>query len=206
MADNLMEEKCALVNEVEPKNDQASPAQSFQPPPYEQVTKEEPKPKIKIMRVTDPNPLPSYTTATELPTYEMSQEMKADEIRQEHCRIFFHTDTESLFDPPKDVGEIDCMFWSAFWLALIFNWIGFFIGYCMLSSLPARCGALAGLGLSIVNCLMYLRASGTCYDPYRVIIWWVLMAIAIVLFLKGIFAGIKLHHEHRTHGRVVVDY
>lgn len=167
--------------------------EDMQPPSYENATKDQSvRVQMNQAMVAD---LPSYETATNLPSYDTSQKHRANEIRQEMINLYFGTHS---MEPPTDVAEIDCMFWTAFWLSLLFNWIGFFIGYCILGTMPSRCGALAGLGLSIANCLLYFRASGTCYEGHRLIVWWILLIISVVVFVKGVLAALKIRNNHRN--------
>jgi len=74
--------------------------------------------------------------------------------------VFFQFNDDEIYIDGVAVGT-DCMFFFAFILSFFFNWIGFFIGYCILMNLAGRYGAMTGLGLSLVNWLFYMRVCST---------------------------------------------
>nr|XP_026694677.1 NEDD4 family-interacting protein 1-like [Ciona intestinalis] len=142
--------------------------------------------------------LPSYEQATSLPTYEDTQRQKENEARQEMLNIFFNfdadTDNDEIYLDGYVVGN-DCMFMLAFLLAFFFNWLGFFIGYCILLNLSGRYGAMSGFGLSVVNWLMYLKYTHQdqrYFHDEKLFMWWFFFLIAVVLFMKGILNWMKV--------------
>ncbi|XP_071787729.1 NEDD4 family-interacting protein 1-like [Asterias amurensis] len=77
-------------------------------------------------------------------------------------------------DLKEDSGSMlggDLMFTVAFFIAFLFNWIGFLFAYCLSVSVAGRYGALSGFGASMVKwtliavysdcCSLYLRGA-TC--------------------------------------------
>jgi len=169
----------------------------IKPPSYERAT---------ATNVSVVNMAPPYAESFDLPSYDLSQKLRAQEIREEMIKIYFDTDEGDLsLEPPRSIAEFDCMFWSSFWLSLLFNWIGFFIGYCIINTVASKSGALAGLGLSLLNFLLYLRIrvvdiasdQSINFVGQRLVIWWVLLALAILIFIKGIYAGTKCRQQYR---------
>lgn len=50
---------------------------------------------------------------------------------------------------------------SAFSVAFLFNWIGFFLSFCLTTSAAGRYGAISGFGLSLIKWILIVRVSCT---------------------------------------------
>uniref|UniRef100_H2Z8W6 Nedd4 family interacting protein 1 n=1 Tax=Ciona savignyi TaxID=51511 RepID=H2Z8W6_CIOSA len=167
--------------------------------------------------------LPSYEQATNLPTYEDTQRAKETEARSELLNIFFNLDSEVISTHDSEEMYIDgfavgndCMFMLAFLLAFFFNWLGFFIGYCILLNLSGRYGAMSGFGLSVVNWLMYLKYTHQdqrYFQEEKLFMWWFFFIIAVVLFMKGILNWMSVRkmltmspEQQRQNGRLFFLY
>lgn len=50
-------------------------------------------------------------------------------------------------------------FFSAFTVAFLFNWIGFFLSFCLTTSAAGRYGAISGFGLSLIKWILIVRVS-----------------------------------------------
>lgn len=55
----------------------------------------------------------------------------------------------------------DIFFLSAFTVAFLFNWIGFFLSFCLTTSAAGRYGAISGFGLSLIKWILIVRVSCT---------------------------------------------
>lgn len=51
----------------------------------------------------------------------------------------------------------DCLFFFAYIVAFVFNWIGLFIGYFIMYSWAGRYGSIAGFGTSLIKWLIFLK-------------------------------------------------
>lgn len=52
-------------------------------------------------------------------------------------------------------------FLSVFTVAFLFNWIGFFLSFCLTTSAAGRYGAISGFGLSLIKWILIVRVSCT---------------------------------------------
>jgi len=103
---------------------------------------------------------------------------------------------------PHNSASDECMFWSSLWISVLFNWIGFFIGYCLIGTEASRSGCIAGLGLSLINCLLYTKnshfsdedASGGFSVFY---VWWLLLILSILMVFRGFIEGARLRNKRR---------
>ncbi|CAK8697304.1 unnamed protein product [Clavelina lepadiformis] len=165
-----------------------------------------------------PEKLPSYEQATTLPSYEDFQQVKEAELRDEFINMIFPStlDQDEIYVDGVAVGT-DCMFILAFVISFFFNWLGFFIGYCILMNLAGRYGAISGFGLSIVQWLVCFRyASGPAHltemSGERLFMWWFFVIIATLLSMKGVVNWAKarkllqMTEEQRENGRVMILY
>ncbi|XP_063809069.1 NEDD4 family-interacting protein 2 isoform X2 [Pseudophryne corroboree] len=145
---------------------------------------------------------PPYSVATTLPTYDEAEKAKAAamaaaaEAAQRHGQI---RESRSLFDeiflspseeeeyPPRDdfsdadqlrVGN-DGIFMLAFFMAFIFNWIGFCLSFCITNTIAGRYGAICGFGLSLIKWILIVRFSDyfTGYFNGQYWLWWIFLVL-----------------------------
>nr|XP_031527851.1 NEDD4 family-interacting protein 1 [Vicugna pacos] len=55
----------------------------------------------------------------------------------------------------------DGIFMLTFFMAFLFNWIGFFLSFCLTTSAAGRYGAISGFGLSLIKWILIVRVSCT---------------------------------------------
>uniref|UniRef100_A0A8C2YGG6 Nedd4 family interacting protein 2 n=1 Tax=Coturnix japonica TaxID=93934 RepID=A0A8C2YGG6_COTJA len=137
---------------------------------------------------------PPYSVATSLPTYDEAEKAKAAamaaaaaEVAQRHAQF---RESRSLFDeifrsrpeeeeyPPRDdfsdadqlrVGN-DGIFMLAFFMAFIFNWIGFCLSFCITNTIAGRYGAICGFGLSLIKWILIVRDSFCSFEALSIIL------------------------------------
>ncbi|TKS72473.1 Glucosamine-6-phosphate isomerase 1 [Collichthys lucidus] len=136
-----------------------------------------------------PNP-PSYSVATTLPSYDEAERSK------EEAAIPLVTGrvTEDDFvarDDFEDADQLrignDGIFMLTFFMAFLFNWIGFFLSFCLTTSAAGRYGAISGFGLSLIKWVLIVRFS-TYFPGYfdgQYWLWWVFLALGFMLFIRG---------------------
>ncbi|PNF15406.1 hypothetical protein B7P43_G00967 [Cryptotermes secundus] len=128
---------------------------------------------------------PPYEVATKLPTYEEVQREKT--LEGEHTSsprvplAFLAIDTESP-DGDSDSGLLgtDFMFFTAFLVAFLFNWIGFLLLMCFCHTVAARYGALSGFGLSLAKWTLIVKHSTDLASRENSWLWWLIMAFGNV--------------------------
>lgn len=55
--------------------------------------------------------------------------------------------------------DLICCFSLPFLVAFLFNWIGFFLSFCLTTSAAGRYGAISGFGLSLIKWILIVRVS-----------------------------------------------
>ncbi|XP_015256674.1 PREDICTED: NEDD4 family-interacting protein 1-like isoform X1 [Cyprinodon variegatus] len=81
----------------------------------------------------------------------------------------------------------DGIFMLTFFMAFLFNWIGFFLSFCLTTSAAGRYGAISGFGLSLIKWVLIVRFS-TYFPGYfdgQYWLWWVFLALGFLLFIRG---------------------
>ncbi|XP_046574095.1 NEDD4 family-interacting protein 1-like [Haliotis rubra] len=146
--------------------------------------------------------LPSYVDATTLPSYEEAERTKQEEIQR--------LDEEGQRDPTQDrftdmtIGT-DGMFICTFVIAFLFNWIGFLLSLCISNTVAGRCGALAGLGLSIVKWVAIVKHNNWAQDfaSGDSWLWWILVICGFLLFIRGSIQYVRVKYEwNRVAGHI----
>ncbi|KAL8211937.1 UNVERIFIED_CONTAM: NEDD4 -interacting protein 1 [Gekko kuhli] len=131
---------------------------------------------------------PSYNVATTLPTYDEAERTKAE------ATIPLVPGREEDFVARDDFDDSDQLrigndgiFMLTFFMAFLFNWIGFFLSFCLTTSAAGRYGAISGFGLSLIKWILIVRFS-TYFPGYfdgQYWLWWVFLVLGFLLFLRG---------------------
>ncbi|XP_007900729.1 NEDD4 family-interacting protein 1 isoform X2 [Callorhinchus milii] len=126
--------------------------------------------------------------------------------------IFCEYDDDFLVEDGSDeedqlsLGD-DCMFLLTFFIAFVFNWIGFFLSFCSTNTIAGRYGAISGFGLSLLKWILIVRESCSsqeassimprygedgCQDRH-------LETIQVPFYLLTTFAGLHFSRTGRLH-------
>ncbi|XP_034970900.1 NEDD4 family-interacting protein 2 isoform X2 [Zootoca vivipara] len=209
------------------------PEEDTSPPPYCSIAAD----AAATAEMESPNDFypvpPPYSVATSLPTYDEAEKAKAAAMAavaaeaaaaQRHGQF---RESRSLFDeiflsppeeeeyPPRDdfsdadqlrVGN-DGIFMLAFFMAFIFNWIGFCLSFCITNTIAGRYGAICGFGLSLIKWILIVRFSDyfTGYFNGQYWLWWIFLVLGLLLFFRGFVNYLKVRNmsesmaaAHRT--------
>uniref|UniRef100_A0A669CQ49 Nedd4 family interacting protein 1, like n=1 Tax=Oreochromis niloticus TaxID=8128 RepID=A0A669CQ49_ORENI len=149
------------------------------PPPYSSVTADNSAFFDYKEDGVFPKP-PSYNVATTLPSYDEAERTKAETNvplvpgrqpqHRDRLETFDDVIRSSLEDEDfvtrddfEDADQLrignDGIFMLTFFMAFLFNWIGFFLSFCLTTSAAGRYGAISGFGLSLVKWILIVRAS-----------------------------------------------
>lgn len=147
---------------------------------------------------------PPYEVATKLPTYDEVQQEKRREgemggvlptlpIHQQaqaprsaaSMPMFLAIDTDTHPDESnKAMLGTDFMFFTAFVVSFLFNWIGFLLLMCFCHTIAARYGALSGFGLSLSKWTLIVKHSSDVTD--HVWLYWLVMSFGLLICIRAI--------------------
>ncbi|XP_022618211.1 NEDD4 family-interacting protein 1 isoform X1 [Seriola dumerili] len=195
-----------LPNEEDPEENPQVAADA--PPPYSSITADNAAYFDYKEDGAFPKP-PSYNVATTLPSYDEAERTKAETTvplvtgrqqpqHRERLETFDDVIRSSLEDEDfvtrddfEDADQLrignDGIFMLTFFMAFLFNWIGFFLSFCLTTSAAGRYGAISGFGLSLIKWILIVRFS-TYFPGYfdgQYWLWWVFLVFGILLFLRG---------------------
>uniref|UniRef100_A0A3Q4GVS8 Nedd4 family interacting protein 1 n=1 Tax=Neolamprologus brichardi TaxID=32507 RepID=A0A3Q4GVS8_NEOBR len=127
------------------------------PPPYSSVTADNSAFFDCKEDGIFPKP-PSYNVATTLPSYDEAERTKAET----NVPLVPGRDEDFVTrDDFEDADQLrignDGIFMLTFFMAFLFNWIGFFLSFCLTTSAAGRYGAISGFGLSLVKWILIVR-------------------------------------------------
>ncbi|KAI5626803.1 NEDD4 family-interacting protein 1 isoform X1 [Silurus asotus] len=171
-----------LANEEETETPEVPQQGTDAPPPYTSIAAD-----TAFFDYKDdgnyPKP-PSYNVATSLPSYDEAERSKA-----ESSVPLMPTRDEDFAarDDFEDVDQLrvgnDGIFMLTFFMAFLFNWIGFFLSFCLTTSAAGRYGAVSGFGLSLVKWVLIVRFS-TYFPGYFDGQYWLCIELGISTFLN----------------------
>uniref|UniRef100_A0A8C2WN79 Nedd4 family interacting protein 1, like n=1 Tax=Cyclopterus lumpus TaxID=8103 RepID=A0A8C2WN79_CYCLU len=174
-----------LTNEEDPEESPEVAADA--PPPYSSITVDNAAYFDYKEDGAFPKP-PSYNVATTLPSYDEAERTKTE------TTVPLVTGRDEDFvtrDDFEDADQLrignDGIFMLTFFMAFLFNWIGFFMSLCVTTSAAGRYGAISGFGLSLIKWIFIVRFS-TYFPGYfdgQYWLWWVFLVLGFLLFLRG---------------------
>ncbi|CAN9501785.1 unnamed protein product [Ophioblennius macclurei] len=194
-----------LPNEEDPEESPQMAADA--PPPYSSIAADNSAYFDYKEDGAFPKP-PSYNVATTLPSYDEAERSKAESAvplvtgrqpqHRERLETFDDVIRSSLEDEDfvtrddfEDADQLrignDGIFMLTFFMAFLFNWIGFFLSFCLTTSAAGRYGAISGFGLSLIKWILIVRFS-TYFPGYfdgQYWLWWVFLVLGFLLFLRG---------------------
>ncbi|KAM6969757.1 NEDD4 family-interacting protein 1-like isoform 2-T2 [Aplochiton taeniatus] len=134
---------------------------------------------------------PSYNVATSLPSYDEAERTKVETTVPLDEDFVARDDYEDM--DQLRIGN-DGIFVLTFFMAFLFNWIGFFLSFCLTTSAAGRYGAISGFGLSLIKWVLIVRFS-TYFPGYfdgQYWLWWVFLLLGFLLFLRGFINYAKI--------------
>ncbi|KAM9781738.1 NEDD4 family-interacting protein 1-like [Syngnathus typhle] len=157
------------------------------PPPYCSVTEDSAAYFDFKEDVSFPKP-PSYNVATTLPSYNEAERTKAETPAP---LVIARDEDFGIRDDFADGEQLrigtNGVFILTFFLAFLFNWIGYLISVCLTTSAAGRCGAASGFGLSLFKWLLIVRFCSYFPDYFegQYWVWWVSLVAGFLMFLRG---------------------
>lgn len=101
------------------------------------------------------------------------------------------TDTDNLANENSILGT-DVMFVTAFFVAFLFNWIGFLMLTCFCHTIAARYGALSGFGLSLAKWTLIVKHSTDLASHENSWLWWLIMAFGFLICVRALVQYISI--------------
>ncbi|KAJ8352660.1 hypothetical protein SKAU_G00241360 [Synaphobranchus kaupii] len=163
------------------------------PPPYASVALGASAPPENSFQCEFPVP-PPYSVATSLPTYDEAENAKAAAMATTTEGV---VPREDDFPPREDFSDADQLrigndgiFMLAFFMAFLFNWIGFCLSFCLTNTIAGRYGAICGFGLSLIKWILIVRFSDyfNGYFNGQYWLWWIFLILGLLLFFRGFSA------------------
>lgn len=191
--------------EAPPADQSASAETEAPPPPYASIALGATAAPECCFQGDLPVP-PPYSVATSLPTYDEAEKAKAAAMAAAAMDMMPRSEEDFLphgdfsdADQPR-VGN-DGIFMLAFFMAFLFNWIGFCLSFCLLTNtIAGRYGAICGFGLSLIKWILIVRFSDhfTGYVNGQYWLWWIFLVLGLLLFFRGFVNYLKVRNVSET--------
>ncbi|XP_011494832.1 PREDICTED: NEDD4 family-interacting protein 1 [Ceratosolen solmsi marchali] len=158
---------------------------------------------------------PPYEVATKLPSYEeveREKTLQGETTPQAHPQIHLSNgvrtpqqpltilaiDTDGVEgDPENRMLGTDFMFFTAFLVAFLFNWIGFLLLMCFCHTIASRYGALSGFGLSLTKWTLIVKHSTDLASRENSWLWWLIMAFGLLICVRAIIQYLNIKRGWR---------
>ncbi|KTG35588.1 hypothetical protein cypCar_00023414 [Cyprinus carpio] len=143
---------------------------------------------------------PPYSIATSLPTYDEAEKAKAAAMAASAVEVIPRDDDFPVRDDFSDADQLrvgnDGIFMLAFFMAFLFNWIGFCLSFCLTNTIAGRYGAICGFGLSLIKWILIVRFSDyfTGYFNGQYWLWWIFLVLGLLLFFRGFVNYLKVRN------------
>ncbi|TDG96170.1 hypothetical protein EPR50_G00237060 [Perca flavescens] len=149
---------------------------------------------------------PPYSVATSLPTYDEAEKAKAAAMATSTVEVMPRAEEFPPRDDFSDADQLrvgnDGIFMLAFFMAFLFNWIGFCLSFCLTNTIAGRYGAICGFGLSLIKWILIVRFSDyfTGYFNGQYWLWWIFLLLGLLLFFREHASSSSTkrfpHHHH----------
>ncbi|XP_063068353.1 NEDD4 family-interacting protein 2 [Engraulis encrasicolus] len=169
------------------------------PPPYDSVALGATAAPESSFHGDFPVP-PPYSVATSLPTYDEAEKAKAAAMAASAVEV---VPRDEDFPPRDDFSDADQLrvgndgiFMLAFFMAFLFNWIGFCLSFCLTNTIAGRYGAICGFGLSLIKWILIVRFSDyfTGFFNGQYWLWWIFLVLGMLLFFRGFVNYLKVRN------------
>lgn len=188
---------CAIT----PEGGAIGPAAEIEvpPPPYDSVALGATAAPESSFQGDFPVP-PPYSVATSLPTYDEAEKAKAAAMAASAVEV---VPRDEDFPPRDDFSDADQLrvgndgiFMLAFFMAFLFNWIGFCLSFCLTNTIAGRYGAICGFGLSLIKWILIVRFSDyfTGFFNGQYWLWWIFLVLGMLLFFRGFVNYLKVRN------------
>ncbi|XP_051560605.1 NEDD4 family-interacting protein 1-like isoform X1 [Myxocyprinus asiaticus] len=143
---------------------------------------------------------PPYSIATSLPTYDEAEKAKAAAMAASAVDVIARDEDFPVRDDFSDADQLrvgnDGIFMLAFFMAFLFNWIGFCLSFCLTNTIAGRYGAICGFGLSLIKWILIVRFSDyfTGYFNGQYWLWWIFLVLGLLLFFRGFVNYLKVRN------------
>ncbi|XP_064413752.1 NEDD4 family-interacting protein 2 isoform X2 [Latimeria chalumnae] len=184
-AEPSVEEPSTSAQPVQTSQAVSPPEVNAPPPPYSSVVAgATAAAETEVQNEFYPVP-PPYSVATSLPTYDEAEKAKAAAMAVAAAES---TQREEEYPPRDDFSDADQLrvgndgiFMLAFFMAFIFNWIGFCLSFCITNTIAGRYGAICGFGLSLIKWILIVRFSDyfTGYFNGQYWLWWIFLVLGV---------------------------
>ncbi|XP_014230093.1 NEDD4 family-interacting protein 1 isoform X1 [Trichogramma pretiosum] len=160
------------------------------PPPYEVVTKLPSYEEVQREKTLQGEPIPT----TILPQVHIPSSVRPSQQPLAILAI----DTDGVDgDPESGMLGTDFMFFTAFLVAFLFNWIGFLLLMCFCHTIASRYGALSGFGLSLTKWTLIVKHSTDLASRENSWLWWLIMAFGILICVRAIIQYLNIKRGWR---------
>ncbi|XP_044255574.1 NEDD4 family-interacting protein 1 [Tribolium madens] len=159
-------------------------ADFYAPPPYEVATKTTKLPTYEEVQ-REKNLEEQNVPINTLPPTRLSQ------YRAPGQRILT-IENESNEEVDTSLLGTDFMFYIAFFVAFIFNWIGFLLLMCFCHTIASRYGALSGFGLSLAKWTFIVQHSTDLASKDNSWLWWLIMTFGLIICIRAILQYLSI--------------
>ncbi|CAI8050517.1 NEDD4 family-interacting protein 1, partial [Geodia barretti] len=124
------------------------------PPPYVPVAAEVTERPVAAASVTDQPPPPpvKYSRSMPLPTYAQSEKYETEGVLDFHLKETEGDETDEETPPySPGTGGTWCEFMLFFAICSMLSLVGFVFSICVATTVAAKGGAVAGLGIALVS-------------------------------------------------------
>lgn len=92
----------------------------------------------------------------------------------------------------------DVVFVTSFFVAFIFNWIGFLMLTCFCNTIAGRYGALSGFGLSLAKwTLIVKKSTDFAHTSSNDWLWWLIMTFGFLICIRALLQYLSIKRTWR---------
>ena len=157
-------------------------------PTYEEVQME------KILN----DELPGPQMLNPAPPPPIHHSMRAPPPNQSELTFIAIESDDNQISGDNSLLGTDLVFVTAFFVAFIFNWIGFLMLTCFCHTIAGRYGALSGFGLSLAKWTLIVKHSTDFANhDSNSWLWWLIMTFGIMICVRALLQYLSIKKTWR---------
>lgn len=164
-----------------PINENVSPS-SCKLPTYEEVQME---------KILNDEPIPLHHNMPPPPPIHHSMRAQPD-------MAFIAIENGDEISSSDELLGSDVVFVTSFFVAFIFNWIGFLMLTCFCNTIAGRYGALSGFGLSLAKwTLIVKKSTDFAHTSSNDWLWWLIMTFGFLICIRALLQYLSIKRTWR---------
>lgn len=147
--------------------------------------------EVQMEKILNDEPIPLHPNGPPPPPIHHSMRAQPD-------MAFIAIENGDEINSSDGLLGSDVVFVTSFFVAFIFNWIGFLMLTCFCNTIAGRYGALSGFGLSLAKwTLIVKKSTDFAHTSSNDWLWWLIMTFGFLICIRALLQYLSIKRTWR---------